>query len=81
MVLEKRILIIRHACDFARKISHNPVSTDDQLSRDRDWMGQDKALSMSWTAGIAFRIEGILNMEGKVLGVGGKLQQELPVSY
>ena len=37
---------------------------------------------MSRTAGIAFRIEEMLNFwEGKVLGVGGKLQQEWPVSY
>ena len=44
--------------------------------------GRDKALSMSRTAGIAFCIEEILNFwEGKVLGVGGKLQQEPPMSY
>ena len=40
--------------------------------------GRDKALSMRRTAGI----EEILNFwEGKVLGVGGKLQQEQPMSY
>ena len=37
---------------------------------------------MSRTAGIAFRIEEMLNFwEGKVLSVGGKLQQEQPMSY
>ena len=82
LVLEKIILpSLFMTCSVfcANVYSISPIPYHSMTSSPGTWIawGKDKALSISWTASIAFRVEGILDfLEGKVFGVGGR-----PTSY